>query len=72
MEPRRLQTQEGEIIYLYHILLSIGTQAKASLWQRNYRTGGFCSFQLLLQGLPLNTHVTNSWQLRCSSTILDS
>lgn len=59
MDPRRLWTQEGEIIYLHHLLLSIGTQVKASLWQCNYRTGGFHSFQFLLPGLPLNTHVTD-------------
>lgn len=61
MEPRRLWTHEGEIIYLYHLLLSTGTQMKASLWQCNYRTGGFHSLQLLCQGLPQNTHVTDSW-----------
>lgn len=72
MEPRRLRTQKGEIIYLYHLLLSTGTQTKASLYQYKHRTGGFRSLQLLLQGLPPHTHVADSWQLRCSSEILDT
>lgn len=71
MEPRRLRTQKGEIIYLYHLLVSTGTQMKASLWQYKHRMGGFHSLQLL-QGLPMHTHIADSWQLRRSSKILDT